>query len=101
MRTPVLILLMARKFLWFVKPKVRWITMNFDQMFFAITESLEFFGTTLYQTLIHALFCCQYLEERVMPFQDVNIKQVSGWKGAFAGAADITVEGIVMVLIVL
>lgn len=42
-----------------------------------------------------------YLEKRVVPLQDVNIQEMPRWKGALAEGADVPVQRVVVVLIVL
>jgi len=49
----------------------------------------------------HVLLLCHYLEERVVPLQDVDIQEMPRRKGALAEGADIPVQRVVVVLIAL
>lgn len=47
----------------------------------------------------HVLLFSHYLEEWVVPLQDVDIQEMPRWKGALAEGADIPVQRVVVVLI--
>lgn len=49
----------------------------------------------------HILLLSHYLEEGIMPLQDVDVQEVSRRKGALAEGADIPVQGVVVVLVAL
>lgn len=49
----------------------------------------------------HVLLFGHYLEERIVPLQDVNIQEMPRRKGALAEGADIPVQRVVVVLVAL
>lgn len=45
----------------------------------------------------HVLFLCKYSEEAVVPLLDVNVQETGGGEGAATGAANVSVQGVVVV----
>lgn len=49
----------------------------------------------------HILLLSHYLEEGVMPLQDVDVQEIPRGKGTLAEGADVPVQGVVVVLVAL
>lgn len=52
---------------------------------------------TLFYTRYHVLFLCKDSEEAVMPLLNVNVQEMGGGEGAATGAANMSVQGVVVV----
>lgn len=65
-----------------------------------VSAGLELLCAAFYQALIHVLPLRQDLEERIVPLQDVGVQQMSGREGPLAKGANISVQRVVVVLVV-
>lgn len=75
--------------------------MSFDQVVLPVFTCPEFLITALHQTLVHVLSLGKDCEKRVMPLLYVNVKESGSGQRASTGAAHISVQGVVVVLVLL